>query len=296
MGPSSTVDGGQKQHGLDIVERDRTGSRSLHKVKRYEELTGREIRKAVEEYAGLPRSIGYEGDRRKFDPRRFVLVTSAELDRDTGNVDTLVKLQDEYGGELEIEIWGAEALSRKLRDALAGRLLHARGLVTSRAAYAFALRGDVDRADNLWRQSILVSQFGSPARTASMARRVVPCVHRGFSPQTAPVRDDWPGSRHERAANRRRLLAGAQGPALAALEAAHNDNLPDAFGDTRHDLWEGRLAGHLREDLFALSLFGDVLAAGRTQPRPSSPPSPPAMRRRLSNSPQRCPSPLTSAC
>ncbi|MDQ4040037.1 MAG: hypothetical protein M3313_17230 [Actinomycetota bacterium] len=108
---------GQKQHGLDIVERETTGSRSLYQVKRYKELTGSKIREGVEEYAGPPRPIDYEGDRRRFDPRRFVLVTSAELDRDTGNIDTLRELQDEYDGDLDIEVWGAEALSRKLRDA-----------------------------------------------------------------------------------------------------------------------------------------------------------------------------------
>ena len=32
-------------------------------------------------------------------------MTSAELDRDTGNVDTLAELQDEYDGDLEIEVW-----------------------------------------------------------------------------------------------------------------------------------------------------------------------------------------------
>ncbi|PZS37446.1 MAG: hypothetical protein DLM62_19175 [Pseudonocardiales bacterium] len=514
---------GQKQHGLDIVERDRTGSRSLYQVKRYEELTGEKIRNGVEEYAGPPRPVGYHGDRRKFDPRRFVLVTSAELDRDTGNVDTLVELQDEYDGDLEIEVWGAEALSRKLRDApnvvfavfgpqwaeaycgfrpappdpaapkslglvegpvavlhldsteadamtreatdplaaaqlygvvarglrdgnfpghaaemrrrqakaaqaggdqdtafsilvdlaldrvlagedfvpgslrnelrrmkpalrpvqqakllvltalvgwyeqgsdlkttvpalrtlatagdqhaallccltieqalvdglydfiparstvvgtdadtaalleelrdmasasdspdvvirarlrcavadaaliadanpcgvdiaygkilgdaLAGRLLHARGLVTSRAAYAFAIRGDVDRADTLWRQSILASSedsFYGDARAAMRASRLL----------TADSgRLDMTGLEVATSAmpNRRRLLAGAHDPALAALEAAHNDKLPDAFGDTRRYLWEGRLGGHLQEELLAVSLFGDVLAAG----------------------------------
>jgi hypothetical protein len=108
---------GQKQHGLDIVERERAGSHCLYQVKRYKELTGKKIREGVAEYAGLPRTVHYNGDKREFDPRRFVLVTSAELDRDTGNVDTLAELQDEYDGDLEIEVWGAEALSRKLRDA-----------------------------------------------------------------------------------------------------------------------------------------------------------------------------------
>lgn len=66
---------------------------------------------------GTPANGSFNGDKREFDPRLFVLVTSAELDRDTGNVDTLAELQDECDGDLEIEVWGAEPLSRKLRDA-----------------------------------------------------------------------------------------------------------------------------------------------------------------------------------
>ncbi|MDT7597660.1 MAG: hypothetical protein QOJ06_3206, partial [Pseudonocardiales bacterium] len=515
---------GQKQHGLDIIERDRTGSRSLYQVKRYEQLTGKKMREGVTEYAGFPRPAGYGGDTRWFDPRRFVLVTSAQLDRDTGNVDALVELQDEYDGDLEIEVWGAEALGRKLRDApnlvyavfgpqwakawcgfdpgppdpaapkslglvedpvavlrldsleadamtyeatdalaaarlygvvawelkdgnfpghaammrrrqaksaraggdqgaafsilfdlaldrvlagedfvfarsvrqelremmpaldavhqaklsvltalaewyergsdlpttvpalrvlaaagdphaallcclvmeqalvdglydfvparstvvdvdadtagllaelrdlaatsdssnvvvrarlrcavadaalsvdanpcdvdvaystligdaLAGRVQHARGLVTSRAAYAFAIRGDVDRADNLWRQSILASSedgFYGDVRAAMRASRLLTADSGELMlPGLDVVTSALP--------NRRRLLAGAHDPALAALEAAHNDKLPDALGDTRRYLWEGRLAGHLQEELLALALFGDVLAAG----------------------------------
>lgn len=113
---------GQKQHGLDIVEL-RRGDRTLYQVKRYQELTATQIKAAIEEYAGPPRKPGHREQPRRFDPARFVLVTSAELDRDTANVDAVADLQDEYLGDLEIEVWGIEALSRDLRDA--PRLVHA---------------------------------------------------------------------------------------------------------------------------------------------------------------------------
>lgn len=106
---------GQSQYGLDIVARERDGTRSLYQVKRFQELSGKDLRAAVRRYAGPPRSPDYDGEPRRFAARRFVVVTSAELDSDAGNVDTLAALQDEYEGDLDIEAWGAEALSRTLR-------------------------------------------------------------------------------------------------------------------------------------------------------------------------------------
>ncbi|WP_262063454.1 hypothetical protein [Streptomyces sp. STR69] len=107
---------GQKQYGLDVVERETPSARILYQVKRFEELTGAKLREAADEYAGPPRPPGYRGKARKFSPRRFVIVTSAGLDRDTENVDALEALQTKYAGDLEIDAWGAEALSRMLRD------------------------------------------------------------------------------------------------------------------------------------------------------------------------------------
>ena len=513
---------GQKQHGLDIVERASDFSRSLYQVKRYVQLTPGELRAAVTDYAGKPRAAGHAEQPRRFDPRRFVVVTSAELDSDVHNVDELAKLQDEYLGDLEIEVWGAEALSRKLRDAprlvnavfgpqwaaafcgftpspadpnapnslglveapvavlgldsleadavaaegvdpqraahlygivaqglsegsfpghaaamrrrqarfeaaggdpdaafatlfrlaldrvaaheefifgplrgemeelapqcssanqaklaaltcvagwyehgsdlditvpaleqfhamsdpdvtilcclvieqalvdglyddvpplsivaetnahtadllnrlrelasivdtadvairarlrcaavdaslttdapssdvdaayrqtvadaLAGRFQHARGLVVSRAAYAYAVRGEVERADDLWRQSILVSSedgYYGDARHAMRASRLLNAdggrmQATGLDVVTSAL------------PNRRRLIAAAYDPALAALEAMNNDKLPDAFGDTRRYVWQSRIAGHLQEELIALSYLGDVVAA-----------------------------------
>jgi len=146
-------------------------------------------------------------------------------------------------------------------DALAGRYRHARGLVTSRAAYAFAVRGDVDRANTLWRQSILVScedGFYGDVRNAMRASRLLTSDSGVLEfPGLDVVTSALP--------NQRRLLSGSHDPALSALDAAHRDKLPDAFGDARRYLWESRLAGHLLEEMLALSLFGDVVAAGGRQ-------------------------------
>jgi hypothetical protein len=108
---------GQKQHGLDIVERRTDHEYCLYQVKRYETIGPRRLRDAVEQFAGSPRTANFEGAKRKFDPREFVVATSALFESDTGNVEELRTLQDEYAGDLEVSVWGAEALSLKLRDA-----------------------------------------------------------------------------------------------------------------------------------------------------------------------------------
>jgi hypothetical protein len=108
---------GQKQYGLDIVERRPDRQRWLYQVKRHQELTPSLIRQAVRAYAGPPRRGNSRLAPRLFAPSRFVVVTSAQLERDTANVDTVDALQDEYADDLEIEVWGAEAVGRKLRDA-----------------------------------------------------------------------------------------------------------------------------------------------------------------------------------
>lgn len=108
---------GQKQYGLDIVERLPTGSTTLYQVKRYPVITPAQIRDAVEEYAVAPRPAKHQLPPRRFAPQRFVIVTSATVDNDTGIVDEIAALQREYHGDLAIVVWGAEALSRELRDA-----------------------------------------------------------------------------------------------------------------------------------------------------------------------------------
>lgn len=114
---------GQKQYGLDVVEARPDGGYTLYQVKRYQELTPNQLRDAVEAYAGEPRPAGHGLAPRKFGADRFVVVTSAQLDADTANVDALAALRAEYTGDLDIDAWGSEALSRQLRDL--GWVVHA---------------------------------------------------------------------------------------------------------------------------------------------------------------------------
>lgn len=108
---------GQSQYGLDIVAREKDGTRSLYQAKRFQKITGKDLLAAVKRYAGPPRPADYSGEPRPFGARRFVIATSAELDPEADNIVTLTALQDTYDNDLEIEAWGAEALSRALRDA-----------------------------------------------------------------------------------------------------------------------------------------------------------------------------------
>jgi hypothetical protein len=129
--------------------------------------------------------------------------------------------------------------------------------VTSRAAYAFATHGDTENAETHWRQTILVASedgmYGDALAAMRASHRVAWDAGRGTIAE---------GLAESALPNDHRLLAGTHDPALSALEAAHNDRLPDAFGDTRRYLWESRLSGQWLEELLALGLFGDVLPAG----------------------------------
>lgn len=107
---------GQRQHGIDIFEEQAAGARTLYQVKRYATVSAAQVRQAVEDYAGLPRSPGQRLPPRRFDPTRFVLVTSAAVDDDTAKVDAVETLQREYRGDLAISVWGAEMVSRLLRN------------------------------------------------------------------------------------------------------------------------------------------------------------------------------------
>jgi len=107
---------GQQQHGLDIFEEQPGGTRVLYQVKRYTTITPALIRDAVHDYAGPPRPIGHQLPARRFDPKRFTLVTSAAVDHDTAKVEEVAALQQEYRHDLEIAVWGAEMVSRLLRQ------------------------------------------------------------------------------------------------------------------------------------------------------------------------------------
>jgi HEAT repeat protein len=106
---------GQRQDGLDIVEFDTDDTISLYQVKRYQDMSPTKIHRIVKEYAGPPRAADYRGSERKFNPRRFVIVTSAPVESNIKNIDKLTELRVAYQGDLTIDIWGAEVLGRKLR-------------------------------------------------------------------------------------------------------------------------------------------------------------------------------------
>ena len=108
---------GQKQHGLDIVERETGGINTVYQVRRYAVLTPDDISAAVTEYADpRPPKGGGEKPPRQFDARRYVLFTSAEFETETALQERLEQLQEQYAGDLVIEIWGREMISGQLRD------------------------------------------------------------------------------------------------------------------------------------------------------------------------------------
>ena len=114
---------GQTQYGLDIVERETDSRRSLYQVKRYQSVTTRDLDAIVQEYADEPRRAPTAQPPRRFDPWRLVIAISTPIEADTALIDQVAKLQDAYKGDLVIEAWGIEAISRKLRDA--GALVNA---------------------------------------------------------------------------------------------------------------------------------------------------------------------------
>ena len=108
---------GQKQYGLDIVEREAAGANSVYQVRRYEVLTPEDISNAVKEYADpQPSEPGGEKPVRRFEAGRYVLFTSAEFEREAALQDRLEALQQQYDGDLIIEVWGREMISGLLRD------------------------------------------------------------------------------------------------------------------------------------------------------------------------------------
>jgi hypothetical protein len=153
------------------------------------------------------------------------------------------------------------AYAELLEQAGAGRYREAGGLVTARAARAFAMHGDTGRAINLWRQSILLSSESRLYGDVLGCRRALNAAILEH-PIPAFAELDYPAS----LPNSDRLLATDREAELGALREAHDGKLPDAFGVTRRWLWESRLSGQLSDERDALELFGDVLlAAGRPQ-------------------------------
>ena len=142
-------------------------------------------------------------------------------------------------------------------DALAGRFFQARGLIASRAANAFAKSGDLERSENLWRQSVLGSsenQYYGDSRNALHALRLFAWETGNINIAIDVAATALP--------NRRRIISGAFEPASSAFEYAHRGRLPDALGDARRYLFESRISGHLQDELLAEELLGDIFAVG----------------------------------
>ena len=106
---------GQKQYGLDIVERESPDATSVYQVRRYQALTPDLISSTVTEYAG-PAGEREGKPPRRFAARRYVLLTSAPFDEDTVLQHRLEELQQRYRDDLLLEVWGQERLTAELRD------------------------------------------------------------------------------------------------------------------------------------------------------------------------------------
>ena len=108
---------GQKQYGLDIVERETLDLTTVYQVRRYDVLTPEKISSAVAEYADpQPPKTGGPKPSRRFGAGKYVLLTSAVFENDIALQDRLVELQAQYNGDLIIEVWGREKVSAELRD------------------------------------------------------------------------------------------------------------------------------------------------------------------------------------
>jgi hypothetical protein len=115
---------GQKQYGLDIVGTARDGKVVVYQVKRFQTIAIEQIRTIVEEYAGAPTGRPPKLPARRFNADRFVLVISVPIEVDTTLTDEIHDLRLAYAAlGLEVEVFGAEHLSRSMRDS--SGLIHA---------------------------------------------------------------------------------------------------------------------------------------------------------------------------
>jgi len=105
---------GQDQGGLDLIGWDAVGL-TVYQVRRIKSLSAAALRKAVEDFARSTDKKTGEPKPRRFDARRFVLVTGCAV-HDQPVDDELVKLKAEYQGDLEIDLYDNTELSMKLRD------------------------------------------------------------------------------------------------------------------------------------------------------------------------------------
>jgi hypothetical protein len=153
------------------------------------------------------------------------------------------------------------AYAGHLERAGAGRYREAGGLIAARAARAFAMHGDTDRAIDLWRRSIL---WASESRLYGDVLGCRGALNAAILEHPVPAFDelDYPSA----LPNTDQLLATDRSAELDALRAAHDGKLPEAFGVSRRGWWEARLSGHLSDERAALELFGDVLHAAGEAP------------------------------
>jgi len=97
---------GQRQDGIDVVARfPANRKRSAYQSRRWTKFTAADLERAVSEFAT---------GKRPFDPKRFVVVTSAE-----GNDTTVLKKLETLRAQhpdLDIDLWDRHELSRLLRS------------------------------------------------------------------------------------------------------------------------------------------------------------------------------------
>ncbi|MFI8348250.1 hypothetical protein [Streptomyces sp. NPDC085596] len=107
---------GQDQGGLDLIGR-RMGKTHVYQVRRIGSLSAPALRKAVTDFTGPPRTATPKEDwsERRFESVRFVLAAGCVVD-DTKVEQELVALQEEYKGDIEIDLYDAGALSRFLHE------------------------------------------------------------------------------------------------------------------------------------------------------------------------------------
>jgi hypothetical protein len=99
---------GQKQHALDVLEREAVDSNSVYQVRRYNVQTPDKITSAMTECADPepPKKGPNKGIKpaRRFAARRYVLFTSAEFEIETALQERLEELQRDYANDLVIEV------------------------------------------------------------------------------------------------------------------------------------------------------------------------------------------------
>ncbi|SDS54581.1 hypothetical protein SAMN05216371_0134 [Streptomyces sp. TLI_053] len=107
---------GQDQGGLDLIGR-KDGSTHVYQVRRIRSLSATALRKAVADFAGPARTRTPQPQwtQRRFEAVRFVLAVGCKVD-DTAVENELVALQEEYEGDLRIDLYDAGALTRFLRE------------------------------------------------------------------------------------------------------------------------------------------------------------------------------------